>query len=68
MLEEPLATAGGELDTMLNHVAWDLFPSATVLTIAHQMKYIVNCDKVMVVDRGKVCVETNRTNLISDKI
>lgn len=59
MLEEPLATFGDELDAMLNRVAWDLFPSATVLTIAHQMKYVVHCDKVMVVDRGKVCVSTN---------
>lgn len=68
MLEEPLATAEDEVDAMLNRVAWDLFPSATVLTIAHSMKYVVNCDKIMVVDRGKVRVRTNRTNHIINTI
>lgn len=54
-MEEPLATFGDELDAVLNHVAWNLFPTTTVLTIAHQMKYVVRCDKIMVVDGGKVC-------------
>ncbi|KAJ4444816.1 hypothetical protein ANN_06613 [Periplaneta americana] len=57
VLEEPLATVGGELDSLLNHVAWNLFPSSTVITIAHQMKYVVHCDQVIVVQAGKVSVE-----------
>lgn len=54
VLEEPQATFGEDLDAVLNHVAWNLFPTATVLTIAHQIKYVVHCDKIMVVDGGKV--------------
>jgi ABC-type multidrug transport system fused ATPase/permease subunit len=54
VLEEPLATFGDELDAELNHVAYYLFPTTTVLTIARQMKYVVRCDKIMVVDGGKV--------------
>jgi ABC-type multidrug transport system fused ATPase/permease subunit len=57
VLEEPLATYGDELDAALNHLAWNLFPTATVLTIAHQMKYVVECDEIMVVDGGKVCTK-----------
>jgi ABC-type multidrug transport system fused ATPase/permease subunit len=56
VLEEPQATFGEDLDAVLNHVAWNLFPTATVLTIAHQIKYVVHCDKIMVVDGGKVCM------------
>jgi ABC-type multidrug transport system fused ATPase/permease subunit len=54
VLEEPLATFGDELDAGLNHVACNLFPTTTILTIAHQMKYVVHCDIIMVVDGGKV--------------
>jgi ABC-type multidrug transport system fused ATPase/permease subunit len=56
VLEEPLATVEGELDAVLNHMAYDLLPTATVLTITNQMKYVVHCDKIMVVDGGKVCI------------
>jgi ABC-type multidrug transport system fused ATPase/permease subunit len=55
-LEEPLATVENEMNTVLNHMVYDLFPMATVLIIAHQMKYVVHCDKIMVVDGGKVCI------------
>ena len=54
VLEEPLTTSGDKLDAGLNDVACTLFPTATILTIAHQMKYVVQCDKIMVVDGGKV--------------
>jgi ABC-type multidrug transport system fused ATPase/permease subunit len=56
VLEEPLVTVENELDAVLNHIAYDLFPTATVLMVAHQMKYVVHCDKIMVVDGGKVCI------------
>jgi ABC-type multidrug transport system fused ATPase/permease subunit len=62
VLEEPLATVEDELDGMLNHVAYDLFPTATILTIAHQIKYVVHCDKIMVVDGGKVCIRDHHNS------
>jgi ABC-type multidrug transport system fused ATPase/permease subunit len=55
-VEEPLATVEGELDAVLNHMAYDLLPTATVLTITNQMKHVVHCDKIMVVEGGKVCI------------
>lgn len=63
VLEEPLATVEDELDGMLNHIACNLFPTATVLTIAHQIKYVVHCDKIMVVDEGKVVEFDTPANL-----
>jgi len=63
VLEEPLATFGDELDAGLNQVACSLFPTTTVLTIAHQMKYVVHCDKIMVVDGGKVVEFDTPNNL-----
>ncbi|PSN32023.1 hypothetical protein C0J52_18115 [Blattella germanica] len=54
IVEEPLAAVNSELEFILNYVALDLFPNATILTIAHQMRYVVRCDKVMVVQMGKV--------------
>jgi ABC-type multidrug transport system fused ATPase/permease subunit len=56
VLEEPLTTVEYEMDGMLNNLACDLFPTATIMTIAHQIKYVVHCDKVMVLDGGKVCI------------
>ncbi|XP_069684662.1 ATP-binding cassette sub-family C member 12-like isoform X2 [Periplaneta americana] len=67
VLEEPLATVGGELDSLLNHVAWNLFPSSTVITIAHQMKYVVHCDQVIVVQAGKVVEFDTPTNLYKNR-
>jgi ABC-type multidrug transport system fused ATPase/permease subunit len=55
VLEEPLATVGGLVDATLNDMALTLFPNATVLTIAHQIKYVMQCHKIMVVVTGKVC-------------
>ncbi|XP_033610700.1 multidrug resistance-associated protein 5 isoform X5 [Cryptotermes secundus] len=63
VLEEPLATVEDELDGMLNHMACNLFPTATILTIAHQIKYVVQCDKIMVVDGGKVVEFDTPANL-----
>jgi ABC-type multidrug transport system fused ATPase/permease subunit len=54
VLEEPLGTFGDEMTAELNHVAYNLFPTTTVLTIARQIKYVVRCDKIMVVEGGKV--------------
>lgn len=34
-----------------------------VLTIAHQIKYVVHCDKIMVVDEGKVVEFDTPANL-----
>ncbi|KAJ9576684.1 hypothetical protein L9F63_025417, partial [Diploptera punctata] len=54
IIEEPLVTMSDEMESMLKYISHDLFPNATVLTIAHQMKYVMGCDKVMVVEMGKV--------------
>jgi len=67
VLEEPLATFGDELDAGLNDVACSLFPTTTVLTLAHQMKYVVHCDKVMVVDGGKVVEFDTPSNLYRNR-
>ena len=54
IVEEPLVAMSDEVDFLLTHKSRDLFPNATILIIAHQMKYVMHCDKIMVVENGKV--------------
>lgn len=52
VLDEATANMDAETDILLSGVIDNIFSKSTVLTIAHRLHSVLNCDKVLVLDRG----------------
>lgn len=42
-----------EMDKLIRNIIRDKFRYHTVITVAHNLENLVECDKVMVIDHGK---------------
>lgn len=54
ILDEATANLDQEAENMINDVIKDNFSECTVIVIAHRLRSILECDKVMVLDRGEI--------------
>lgn len=54
VLDEATANMDHETSEMLMGVIDEVFSDCTVLTIAHRLPAIINCDKVLVLDHGRI--------------
>ena len=54
MLDECSASVDLETDERLQRMIQEEFVSATVLTIAHRLDTVMKCDRIIVMDAGKV--------------
>lgn len=54
VLDEATANMDRETETLLYSVVEEVFVKCTILIIAHRLDYIKKCDRVMVIDSGKV--------------
>lgn len=52
----------GKIQNALEHVLKD----STIITIAHRIRTIINYDKILVLDNGKVAEYDTRSNLLND--
>nr|AVT42148.1 ABC transporter C [Lissorhoptrus oryzophilus] len=66
ILDEATSTVDNESDAIILQNVFDNFRDATVLIIAHKLERVMDLDKVMVVDKGRIVEFDNPKKLLED--
>lgn len=64
ILDEATASIDSFTDAAISRVVHEEFTGATVLIIAHRLRTIMPCDKILVMDRGRVVQQGTPLELI----
>ncbi|KAK9870543.1 hypothetical protein WA026_008105 [Henosepilachna vigintioctopunctata] len=54
ILDEATANMDEEMDSLIQTKIRELFQSCTLIIIAHRLHTVINCDKIIVMDNGKI--------------
>jgi ABC-type multidrug transport system fused ATPase/permease subunit len=67
LLDEATAAVDNETDSLIQAMVRKNFKEKTVLTIAHRLNTIMDYDRIMVLDKGKLVEFDSPKNLLDDK-
>jgi ATP-binding cassette subfamily C (CFTR/MRP) protein 1 len=68
VLDEATAAVDVETDALLQEtLRSDLFSDRTILTIAHRINTIIDCDRIIVLQRGQIIEFGSPADLIASK-
>jgi len=67
LLDEATAAMDAETDRQIQLVLRDCFKDCTLLSIAHRIQTIIDADRVLVMDKGRIIEFDSPSNLLHDR-